>query len=351
MHRLPSRPRPFRSASGIASTLLVVVALGVAGCAGGSDGVDTAGPTLTSAAVPATSSTTPATATTAAPATVTTSAAGIVNRWAAAAVDQRKLPIGTSLVTTSAPSIGRLYVCDNGNPNGGGAFTAGPWIDEAGGTWDRTRKVSVQGDIAWPTARVSESVQGASRVITSNGLPVETRTGTFPVGRDDPAYAYDRNPNTIGEQDFSVSLPAVPVAAAAPTCLPKGAVGIFRNGVVAFAPVDALNRDAAAYETQDACGGHPERTRVYHYHDVPDCLVRAAAGPSTVVGFASDGFPIVVERDPSGALPTNADLDACHGRTSPVLLDGSVVTTYHYSSTDEFPYFIGCFHGSPVSTR
>lgn len=57
-----------------------------------------------------------------------------------------------------------------------------------------------------------------------------------------------------------------------------------------------------------------------------------------------------VERDASGGLPTNADLDRCHGRTSPVLLDGEVVTTYHYSATLEFPYFIGCFTGTPVST-
>ena len=48
-------------------------------------------------------------------------------------------------------------------------------------------------------------------------------------------------------------------------------------------------------------------------------------------------------------LPTNADLDECHGRTSPVLLDGEVVTTYHYSATHEFPYFIGCYRGEPVS--
>jgi hypothetical protein len=38
----------------------------------------------------------------------------------------------------------------------------------------------------------------------------------------------------------------------------------------------------------------------------------------------------VVERDAAGDLPTNADLDECHGRTSPILLDGEVVTMYHY---------------------
>ena len=123
---------------------------------------------------------------------------------------------------------------------------------------------------------------------------------------------------------------------------------LFRSGVVVFASLDQLNRDAVAYETQDQCHGHPQEIGVYHYHDIPSCILEASTGPSTVVGFAADGFPIVVERDASGALPTNADLDVCHGRTSPVLLDGAVVDTYHYSATHEFPYFIGCYHGTSV---
>jgi hypothetical protein len=63
----------------------------------------------------------------------------------------------------------------------------------------------------------------------------------------------------------------------------------------------------------------------------------------------ADGFPIVVERDSSDALPTNADLDECHGRTSPVLIAGEVVTTYHYSATLEFPYTIGCYKGTAAT--
>ena len=86
----------------------------------------------------------------------------------------------------------------------------------------------------------------------------------------------------------------------------------------------------------------------YHYHNVPSCLRDAAEGPSTVVGWAKDGFPIVVERDSSGALPTNADLDECHGRTSDVMVDGELVSTYHYSATLEVPYFIGCYKGTPA---
>ena len=289
---------------------------------------------------------TSAAATSQAATTQVTADGEIVNTWVGHSVDITALPLGTAYVSTSEAAVGGLFVCDAGNPNGGGAFRAGPWIDEAAGTWDLTEKVSVDGSVDWPMAQYSETVEGDQRVIASNGLPVGSVTGVFPVAADDPAYQYDRNPNTIGETDLSVSLPVSPVVADAPTCLSKGAVGVLRNGVALFAPVDELNRDAVAYETQDQCDGHPQQTGEYHYHDIPSCVREASRGASTVVGFAFDGFPIVVERNADGDMPTNADLDECHGRTSPILLDGEVVTIYHYSATYEFPYFIGCLRGS-----
>ncbi|CAB4362893.1 unannotated protein [freshwater metagenome] len=298
-----------------------------------------------------TADTSPDTSTLATDSSSTTTAADgtIVNTWVGPAADLTTLPIGTPHVSTTGAAVGNLYVCDSGNPNGGGAFKAGPWLDEVAGTWDLTQKVSVQGALDWPMAQYSETVEGDLRVIASNGLPVGNVTGTFPVAADDPAFNYDRNPNTIGESALSVSLPVTPTAGATPTCLSKGAIGVLRNGVALFAPVDERNRDAVAYETQDQCDGHPQQTGVYHYHDIPSCVRDASTGASTVVGFAYDGYPIVAERSANGDLPTNADLDECHGRTSPILLDGEVVTTYHYSATYEFPYFIGCFHGTKVA--
>ena len=280
--------------------------------------------------------------------TVDTGGGTILNVWSGPSADLTALPIGTDLVSTEAAAVGGLFVCDAGNPNGGGAFAVGPWIDEAAGTWDLTSKVSVQGEVSWEMAEYSETLENGTRRIVSNGLPVDTITGVFPIAADDPAYSYDRNPNSIAEASVDLSLPANPTAAATPACLPKGAVGVFRNGVVAFASVDATNRDAVAYETQDSCDGHPEVSSTYHYHDVPSCLLNATVGSSTVIGFANDGFPIVVERDEAGNLPTNADLDECHGRTSSIELGGEIVEVYHYSATYEFPYFIGCYRGTPV---
>ena len=282
--------------------------------------------------------------------TSTTSGSGdtITNTWVGPPADLTKLPIGTSHVSTTRTAVGGVFACDSGNPNGGGAGRPGPWINEATGTWNANEKVSVQGSVAWPMARYSEAVEGIVRKISSNGLPVDEVTGNFPIAASDPAYAYDGNPNSIAATTVSKSLPVAPAAAAAPGCLGKGPIGVLKNGVVLFAPLDERNRDAVVYETQDDCDGHPQQQSQYHYHDVPSCVVAAATGTSTVVGFAYDGYPIVVERNAAGELPTNADLDVCHGRTSPVLLDGNVVTTYHYSATHEFPYSLGCYHGKQV---
>ena len=270
--------------------------------------------------------------------------AAITNTWVAdGTVDPTALPIGDGRSSTAGAAVGTVYACQGGG-GVGGANVDGPWIH--GDTFDRTAKVHVQGDVSWPSADFTVTIDGGARTIRTNDLPVETHTGTFPIASGDPAYAYDQNPNHISEKSSTLTLPVAPTAAGAVGCLPGGAIGILANGVFLFDALDGEGRDAVAHETQDLCDGHPAPGDEYHYHDVPSCLVDAATGPSTVVGWADDGYPIVVERDAGGSLPTDADLDECHGRTSPVLVDGQLVTTYHYSATLEFPYVLGCFHGT-----
>jgi YHYH protein len=303
-------------------------------------GTVSASATTTGAAPVSTKATTQTTA-----ATSTATSGTIVNTWTGAKVDPTKLPIGDSSVSTSGPGVGKLYACRAGNPNAPGASADGPWINGAAKTWDSTTKLAVKGEISWPSAKYTETVAGGKRTLTSNNLPVDMKSGTFPIASDDPSYAYDRNPGRITATDTVISLPETGTVASKVSCMSEGAVGMMRNGVRVFNSLDGKGLDAVAHESQDLCQGHPAMT-TYHYHNVPSCLRDAATGPSNVVGWISDGFPIVVERDASGALPTNADLDECHGRTSPILLNGKVVTMYHYSATHEFPYFIGCYKGT-----
>ncbi|MBV9548685.1 MAG: YHYH protein [Alphaproteobacteria bacterium] len=258
-------------------------------------------------------------------------------------VDLTKLPLGDGHLS-SAPQVGYIWAC-RVDPGGGGAQLDGPWINKAAGTYDFTKKAVVSGQVTWrPNFKMA--LNGAARVFTSNDLPNHP-TGNFPVSPTDEAYRYDRNPNSIREQSVTVTLPANPVAAAAPTCAP-GAVGILLTGSVLFNALDAPGRDAVAHEAQDSCQGHPQISGVYHYHSVTTCMddKRLPGGHSTLVGYALDGFGIFGRFGEKGEALSSSDLDACHGHSHAIPWDGKTVVMYHYHATPDFPYSVGCFHGS-----
>ena len=266
---------------------------------------------------------------------------------ASATLNLHRLPLGDGKLSNVA-QVGSVQACQTTFGNAPGAFKEGGWI-QPNGTWDATQKIAVAGAVRWPDAAYSVSVNGGARIITTASLPVQEATGVFPIAATDSAYQYDRNPNRIAPQSFRFGLPAMPAVAPSPTCLGLGIIGVLRDGVVLFNALDAQGRDAVAHEIQDACNGHPEITNVYHHHSVSACLLRTPANSAVLVGYALDGFGIYVERDGAGNLPTNADLDACHGRVSAVRWDDTDVTIYHYVASQEYPYTLGCFRGKPIT--
>lgn len=257
--------------------------------------------------------------------------------------DLSMLPIGDGL-SSDSPRVGYLWNCA-GPEGGGGPMTTGTWFDEANGVYNLLLRPSVDGAVSW-TNQVTISVQGDTRVIEANGLPVHT-TGTFPIASSDDAYQYDRNPHTIEAQTVRLELPASPQQTT-PSCA-SGDVGITIQGVLIFNGFDALERDAIAHEIQDACFGHPQQNGVYHYHGYSPCLEdQNTTGASSLIGYALDGFGIFGPYDENGHLLTSADLDECHGRTSLIEWDGQMVEMYHYVATYDFPYTVGCFRGTPT---
>lgn len=280
-----------------------------------------------------------------------------VATWTGAPVSEAAIPLGDGKVSSSA-QVGYEDSCTS-QFRGGGARSSPPWIDTSGQSWSLPAKIAVEGQNSWPDARHSFTVQGANRVLSTNDLPEPSipeglkpgLTGDFPISPSDPAYRYDTNPNRIAAQSLSWTVPANPTSAAAPSCTPLGPIGVMVNGVVMFNALDDAGRDAGAHEVQDSCDGHPQGREMYHYHDFSACLATAAtsvAGSSTLVGYALDGFGVYLERDARGNLPTDADLDACHGRTSTVTWDGRSVSMYHYDVTLEYPYLVGCFRATPA---
>jgi hypothetical protein len=262
-------------------------------------------------------------------------------------VDLTQLPLGDGKASTS-PQRGYIYACRTQFP-GGGPTGDGPWIDQATETWDATSKVTVDGDVEWPSS-FTITVEGDTRVLTGNGLPDHT-TGEFPISPDDEAYDYDRNPNDIEAQTIEISLPATPTVATEASCTGGGAVGVLLTGSVLFNGFDAAGRDAVAHEVQDECHGHPQQSGEYHYHDLTSCIDDAGSGHSALLGYALDGFGIYGVRGEQGEALTNADLDECHGHTHEIEWDGELVEMYHYHATYEFPYTVSCYRGTPASVR
>lgn len=259
------------------------------------------------------------------------------------------LPVGDGKYQTTGAKKGSVFVCSQYaqslQQGGGGAQARGPWFTHNNTEYDATEKVHVQGAVSWTSVH-SFTVEGGKRVVRTNDLP-PSPTGTFPIASSDPAYAYDRNPNTITAQNITLDLTAKPVYGA-PRCI-GGEVGVMTDGIMLFNAFDAGGRDAGAWEVQDSCEGHPMMAGVYHFHTLTSCIKNISV--HHVIGWAFDGFPITgPDVKGSGDVLTTSDLDACHGITSKVTIDGKSVTTYHYVMTQDFPYSVSCFRATPVTT-
>jgi hypothetical protein len=259
------------------------------------------------------------------------------------------LPVGDGRYRTSGARKGYVYVCSQYAQalaqGGGGASTRGPWFTDNNQKYDVKQKAHVRGSVSWHSVHSFEA-SGSKRLVRTNDLPSHT-TGTYPIQSSDPAYRYDHNPNSISAQSISLSLTLHP-RYGAPQCV-GGEVGVMTTGVMLFNAFDAGGRDAGAWEVQDHCDGHPEMDGVYHYHTLSSCITNLSV--HHVIGWAFDGFPITGPYV-NGAKDqlTTSDLDACHGITSTVRIDGKSVTTYHYVMTADFPYSVSCFRATPVTT-
>jgi hypothetical protein len=257
------------------------------------------------------------------------------------------LPVGDNKYVTDEAKQGYVYVCgqyaQNLKSDKGGAGSRGPWFVNNNTQYDLNKKLKVQGNIAWKPS-FSNTESGATRTITTNDLPNHA-TGVFPISSKDPAYSYDRNPNTIKAQSLTYSFSDAPTYGT-PNCV-GGEVGVMLTGVALFNGFDAGGRDAGAWEIQDGCNGHPQVSGEYHYHTLSSCI--KDTNVSTVIGYALDGFPITGPQVGTNNILTTSDLDECHGLTSEVVINGKKATTYHYVMTQDFPYSLSCFRAKAAN--
>jgi hypothetical protein len=256
------------------------------------------------------------------------------------------LPVGDGKYSSTTAKVGTVYTCaqyaQNLGGNQGGAGNRGPWFTNNNTEYDLSKKLHVQGSVTWQ-AEFTNTLSGDTRTIVTNDLPSHP-TGTFPIAATDPAYAYDRNPNTIKGQTLTYALSASPTYGS-PNCM-GGEAGVMLTGVALFGGFDAAGRDAGAWEVQDSCSGHPQKEGEYHYHTLSSCIKDISV--HTVIGYALDGFPITGPTVAPNSLLTTSNLDECHGITSSYSLDGKTVTGYHYVMTQDFPYSVSCFRSIAI---
>mgnify|MGYP000091334879 FL=1 len=147
-----------------------------------------------------------------------------------------------------------------------------------------------------------------------------------------------QNPNSIGEQNITFTMPLNPKEATNKSATPMGPIGISRNGVVFFnqyaAGGAALTNEINSF---DQNLGHPTGRDQYHYHIEPTFLT-STFGADAFLGLLADGFPVYGPKE-NGTTITNADLDDYHGHTTATVdfPDG----IYHYHITNEDPYLNG----------
>ena len=117
-------------------------------------------------------------------------------------------------------------------------------------------------------------------------------------------------------------------------------VGVALNGI-GFDPPAPTDRILGAYTLApfDDCGGHVNLNAGYHYHAATGCSTQIAQtdGHAAMIGYALDGFPFHAQLNANGQEP--ADLDACRGHT-----DDARGYHYHVAGPGTNT-FVGCFRG------
>ena len=104
--------------------------------------------------------------------------------------------------------------------------------------------------------------------------------------------------------------------------------------------------DTVATQQLDVCGGHAGRGDDYHYHATPTCMMQMMlnAGPTAIIGWAFDGFPIYGALNPNGTEIAEGALDICNGQPDETF-------GYRYHATEEAPYIIQCIMGEVADMR
>jgi hypothetical protein len=246
-----------------------------------------------------------------------------------------------------------------------------------------TQYVSAYKAAAWGTTTTVTFPSTCEMTVVASGKPNYTPSAYYlaPAGTGQTIVAYTSSTNTAlavvpysqiaaSLQGATVTVDICPAKAASATSTSGGAIGYLISGTALFNPFEMNGTtpavaDNASYTFTDSnntvqtasfldqCNSHSSGT-TWHAHGVPNCVtsqVDTATGPSHIIGFAFDGFPIYGGRDVNGTVITLSELDSCNGITSATPEFPSGV--YHYvlpiGVTTKYAS-INCFTGAVNET-
>jgi len=217
----------------------------------------------------------------------------------------------------------------------------------------------------WNTT-VKLAYSETSVIMQPDGIPNHPRDAYYAVPRGNVVVPKATTAMVVKDptktQIYKFTIPTNPKYSKTTTKTSLGSIGVMISGAVLYNPFEGDGKTVAMASNftitnsagitasfVDKCAGHPTpNSGAYHYHGLSGCVtskVDAARGPSHVIGFALDGFPIYGDRDIKGKRTTVKDLDACNGINSstPEFPKG----IYHYIllATADVHSSISCFHG------
>lgn len=167
----------------------------------------------------------------------------------------------------------------------------------------------------------------------------------------------------VQASSLDYTIPAKPQKVTTTFSLPFGAMGVIISGSTVYNPFEgdgstvAMNANFTIPNAQgspvafmDSCNGHPSPhpAEQYHYHGLPACVtsqVDQKNGPSHIIGYGFDGFPVYGDRDINGQPINPETLDECNGVDSPTPEFPNGI--YHYVMLDvpTVQSTIRCLHG------
>jgi hypothetical protein len=170
---------------------------------------------------------------------------------------------------------------------------------------------------------------------------------------------------------IDVKIPTKPLKVAETSSSSFGAMGVLISGSPIYNPYEGegvtvamnanftlTNPEGLLVPFMDDCNGHPapHPREQYHYHGLPPCVIEQVDqenGPSHIIGFGFDGFPIYGDRDINGKLIDPQTLDECNGIDSPTPEFPNGIYHYILLNVPTVQSTIRCLHGkldAPLAT-